>query len=193
MVLLWCCCASRACACVNADGGPIHVVAAGGIFDGRGLAMALALGASAVWVGTRFICAKEAGAPPRHQKAVIEAGYSDTIRTEIFTGRPLRIKKNPFVMEWDAKPQEMKKLLAQGIIPAVHEQTENKKKGIELGFKETMDRIPLLMGQDAAAITEILPAADIMEEMVGTCISIMHQNAGKVVAVGSVVNATASL
>jgi hypothetical protein len=32
-----------------------------------------------------------------------------------------------------------------------------------------------------------------MEEMVGTCISIMHQNAGKVVAVGSVVNATASL
>jgi len=174
-------------------GGPIHVVGAGGIFDGRGLAMALSLGASAVWVGTRFICAKEAGAPPRHQKAVIDAGYSDTIRTEIFTGRPLRIKKNPYVMDWDAKPQEMKKLLAQGIIPAVHEQAENKKKGIELGFQETMDRIPLLMGQDAAAITEILPAADIMEEMVGTCISILHQNVGKVVTVGSVVNATASL
>lgn len=34
---------------------------------GAGLAMALAFGAQAVWVGTRFICAKEAGAPPRHQ------------------------------------------------------------------------------------------------------------------------------
>jgi NAD(P)H-dependent flavin oxidoreductase YrpB (nitropropane dioxygenase family) len=37
---------------------PVMVVAAGGIYDGRGLAMSLALGASAVWVGTRFICAK---------------------------------------------------------------------------------------------------------------------------------------
>jgi hypothetical protein len=37
----------------------VLVVAAGGIFDGRGLAMALALGAAGVWVGTRFVCAKE--------------------------------------------------------------------------------------------------------------------------------------
>jgi hypothetical protein len=53
---------------------PIHVVAAGGIVDGRGLAMALALGAQAAWVGTRFICSTEAGAPKRHQEAVIQAG-----------------------------------------------------------------------------------------------------------------------
>ena len=52
-------------------GAPIHVMAAGGIFDGRGLAMALALGASGVWVGTRFVASQEAGAPPRHQKAVV--------------------------------------------------------------------------------------------------------------------------
>ena len=69
----------------------LQVVAAGGIFDGRGLAMALSLGASAVWVGTRFICAEEAGAPPRHQNAVLKAGYSDTIRTLIYTGRPMRV------------------------------------------------------------------------------------------------------
>jgi NAD(P)H-dependent flavin oxidoreductase YrpB (nitropropane dioxygenase family) len=55
-------------------GQPIHVIAAGGIFDGRGLAMALAMGAQAVWVGTRFICATEAGAPKRHQDAVVHAG-----------------------------------------------------------------------------------------------------------------------
>ena len=40
-------------------GEDVMVVAAGGIFDGRGLAMALSLGAHAVWVGTRFICSKE--------------------------------------------------------------------------------------------------------------------------------------
>jgi hypothetical protein len=71
------------------NGGPVHVVAAGGIFDGRGLAAALSWGAQAVWVGTRFICAKEAGAPPRHQQAVLKAGFHDTIRTLIFTGQSL--------------------------------------------------------------------------------------------------------
>merc|ERR1719356_1700229 len=40
-------------------GKQVSVVAAGGIFDGRGLAMALSLGADAVWVGTRFVASKE--------------------------------------------------------------------------------------------------------------------------------------
>jgi len=43
-------------------GRPIYVVAAGGIYDGRGLAMALSYGAQAVWVGTRFVMSKESGA-----------------------------------------------------------------------------------------------------------------------------------
>ena len=44
-----------------------------------GLAMALSLGAQAVWVGTRFVCAEEAGAPPRHQKGILNADYHDTV------------------------------------------------------------------------------------------------------------------
>ena len=76
-------------------------MAAGGIFDGRGLAMALALGASGVWVGTRFVASAEAGAPPRHQRAVVEADYDSTIRTIIFTGRPMRVRKNPMILNWE--------------------------------------------------------------------------------------------
>ena len=49
-------------------GEPVRVVAAGGIFDGRGLAMALSLGASAVWVGTRFLASLEADAPQVHKE-----------------------------------------------------------------------------------------------------------------------------
>jgi NAD(P)H-dependent flavin oxidoreductase YrpB (nitropropane dioxygenase family) len=41
-------------------GRPVQVVAAGGIFDGRGLAMSISMGAQAVWVGTRMICAAAA-------------------------------------------------------------------------------------------------------------------------------------
>jgi NAD(P)H-dependent flavin oxidoreductase YrpB (nitropropane dioxygenase family) len=43
------------------------------------------LGASGVWVGTRFILADEAGAPKAHQEAVRTAGFEDNIRTIIFT------------------------------------------------------------------------------------------------------------
>jgi NAD(P)H-dependent flavin oxidoreductase YrpB (nitropropane dioxygenase family) len=43
-------------------GKPVELVAAGGICDGRGVAAALMLGANAVWVGTRFVIARESGA-----------------------------------------------------------------------------------------------------------------------------------
>jgi NAD(P)H-dependent flavin oxidoreductase YrpB (nitropropane dioxygenase family) len=66
-------------------GQPVQVVAAGGLFNGNSLAAALMLGASGVWVGTRFILSDEAGAPKAHQEAVRTAGYEDNIRTIIFT------------------------------------------------------------------------------------------------------------
>ena len=45
----------------------VHVIAAGGIYDGRGLASALMYGAQGVWVGTRFVASTEAGAPKKHK------------------------------------------------------------------------------------------------------------------------------
>jgi NAD(P)H-dependent flavin oxidoreductase YrpB (nitropropane dioxygenase family) len=110
--------------------GPVHVVAAGGIFDGRGLAMALAYGASAVWVGTRFVCASEAGAPPRHQRAILDAGFHDTVRTVIFTGRPMRVLKNPYIMNWEeSRQQEIQELIASGVIPYTVDVNEKEKDG----------------------------------------------------------------
>merc|ERR1719487_789893 len=55
-------------------GKPVLVVAAGGIFDGRGLAMALSVGAAGVWVGTRFVAAEEAGAGPYHKDLLKKCG-----------------------------------------------------------------------------------------------------------------------
>ena len=55
------------------------VVAAGGIADGRGLAAVLALGASAAWVGTRFLLAEEAEVAPSQHQLIIDANESDTV------------------------------------------------------------------------------------------------------------------
>lgn len=50
-------------------GKTVQLVAAGGIFDGRGIAAALAMGAGAVWVGTRFVTARESAASKLGKKA----------------------------------------------------------------------------------------------------------------------------
>lgn len=60
------------------------------------------------------MCAKEAGAPPRHQEAIIKAGYHDTVRTIIFTGRPLRVLKTEYIDKWENDRQgEIKDLTSK--------------------------------------------------------------------------------
>jgi len=174
-------------------GGPIHVVAAGGIFDGRGLAMALNFGADAVWVGTRFVASEEAGAPKRHKQGVVTAGYHDTVRTVIYTGRPMRVKKSPFIMDWeDNKQQEIKDLTAKGVLPMAHLVGEYEKQGKEMSFQERMEATPMLMGQAAGAISEVKPAAVIMDEMVSEAIEVMRGSLSKVVPVSQVSTAPAA-
>jgi len=163
-------------------GDKVHVVAAGGIYDGRGLAMSLCQGADAVWVGTRFVAAKEAGAPPRHQNSVVSAGYSDTIRTVIYTGRPLRIRKTNYAVEWEKRPDKIRELTSQGIIPVEHDMMERMNSGKEITLKERMEVMPLLMGQTAGAIESIESADDIIQNMMKTCIQCLRENAGKIVS-----------
>jgi NAD(P)H-dependent flavin oxidoreductase YrpB (nitropropane dioxygenase family) len=82
-------------------GKPVQLVAAGGISNGQTLAASLMLGAAAVWIGTRFILCDESNASTAHQDAVRTAGFDDNIRTIIFSGRPLRIRNNPYVNNWE--------------------------------------------------------------------------------------------
>jgi len=57
-------------------------------------------GASGVWVGTRFVASEEAGAPPKHKKLVLSAGYDDIVRTLIYSGRPMSVRKRSYVTSW---------------------------------------------------------------------------------------------
>jgi len=145
-------------------GEKVHVVAAGAMYNGKSLAAALAFGAEAVWVGTRFVAAKEAGAPKGHQDAVVTADYTDTMRTIIFTGRPLRVRKNAYIESWESRPDDIKELVGKGIIPVVHDLEEREKKG-DIDEETEMNARPYLMGQVAAAINDVQPAKVIIDSM----------------------------
>jgi len=169
-------------------GEPVYVVAAGGIFDGRGLAMALCLGAQAVWVGTRFVASVEGGAPKNHKQAVVNAGYHDTIRTVIYTGRPMRVIKTQFNEEFSSKNQEIQELLNKGVIPIMNyaEKEEEKIKKGEIPMPsatEIANMRPLLVGQCAGAIHDILPAKQIIDDMVRVAIETIHTVEGKLTKV----------
>lgn len=95
-------------ACVDAvrghrsplTGQPIYVIGAGAVYDGRGLAANLMWGAQAVWVGTRFVASEESMAPKAHKDMLLSAGWEDAVTTLIYTGRPVRIRRTPYVDEW---------------------------------------------------------------------------------------------
>jgi len=89
------------------DAVDIPVVAAGGLFDGRGLAAALALGAQGVWMGTRFIASAEAHAGDLYRQAVVEASDEDTVRTRSYSGKPMRVRKNAWVEDWESRPADI--------------------------------------------------------------------------------------
>ncbi|EAW25331.1 NAD(P)H-dependent flavin oxidoreductase [Aspergillus fischeri NRRL 181] len=147
-------------------GQPALVVAAGGINDGRSLAASLMLGASGVWVGTRFVASEESGASRMHKEAVVRARYGETQRTLVVTGRPLRMLPNDYIKDWEKRPQEIADLTAKGIVPMMHD-LENEKE---------VD-MPFLMGDVSASIAEIKPAGDIVREMVQDAAEMLKKGA----------------
>jgi len=79
---------------------PVPVVAAGGIADGRGLVAALALGASGVLLGTRFVATRESMAPELYKKRVLESESGATTMTDVLTGLWARALANTFTRDY---------------------------------------------------------------------------------------------
>lgn len=131
------------------------VVAAGGIYDGRGLAAALMMGAVGVWVGTRFVASKEAGCSQGHKEAVVGAGWGDTVRTLVVSGRPLRVRRNEYIENWEGRGEVVRELVGKGVVPMEHDMEEDR--DVDL---------PYLMGVVSASINDIKPAKVIVDDMV---------------------------
>ncbi|WP_411287359.1 NAD(P)H-dependent flavin oxidoreductase [Phenylobacterium sp.] len=140
----------------------IPVVAAGGLYDGRGLAAALSLGAVGVWMGTRFIASHEAHAGDLYRQTIVEAADEDTIRTRSYSGKPMRVKKNPYVDDWERRPQDIQAFPMQAMV--------SHQAGVMGGIGGQIegldpDKSCFAMGQSAGGVREVLPAAEIVARL----------------------------
>lgn len=149
---------------VDAVGDRVPVVAAGGIFDGRGLAAALALGADGVWVGTRFIATPEARGVSGYKQRLVASHEDATTVSRAYSGKTMRVLRNRYTDHFDAHPEELQPFPAQ-LGKAFHDGA------LHLGADETAEGVdPDLecypAGQGVGGITGLVPAGEVVAGMV---------------------------
>jgi len=148
---------------VDAVGDRVPVVAAGGIFDGRGLAAALSLGADGVWVGTRFIATPEARAVVGYKDTLVALHEDETVVSRAYTGKTCRVVRTPYTQYFEEHPDELQPFPAQA--------GRAMKDGVfHLGADETAEvdttREFMPAGQGAGAIQSLIPAAELVRQFV---------------------------
>jgi enoyl-[acyl-carrier protein] reductase II len=148
---------------VDAVGEKVPVVAAGGIFDGRGLAAALTLGADGVWLGTRFIATHEARTVPGYKEALLRSHEDDTVISRGFTGKTLRAIRNDWTQYIEEHPEELSKFPEQ-MGKAVSANALHLGGDENTVVDEKKESYP--SGQGVGAIQELEPAGDIVRRIV---------------------------
>jgi nitronate monooxygenase len=149
---------------VDAVGGRIPVVACGGLADGRGLAAGLMLGASGAMLGTRFYASQEAAGADAAKERIRAASGDDSLRSIVFdisrrnvwpapfTGRCLR---NHFLERWYGRELE----LMRGL-------DEEAGRVAEARRSHDFDVAPVIAGEAAGLVREVLPAREIVDRIV---------------------------
>jgi nitronate monooxygenase len=143
----------------------VPVMAAGGIASGRTLAGALAAGAEGAWVGTALLATPEAvEVSSAHKQRIVQSDGEDTVYTEVFDiveeqlfgitwpdGIASRAYRNRFVEEWHRREHELRGRLSE-IAPSYAEALRAR----------DPEATAVLMGQSAAFVDAIRPAADVV-------------------------------
>jgi enoyl-[acyl-carrier protein] reductase II len=149
---------------VDAVGDRVPVVAAGGIFDGRGLAAALALGADGVWVGTRFIATPEARSVVGYKDALLRSAEDGTTITRAYSGKTMRVVRNEYTRFFDEHSDELQPFPAQ-LGRSISD------KAFHLGGDDQTPEVDPAQecypaGQGVGAIHELVPAGELVRRFV---------------------------
>ena len=158
---------------VDAVGAQVPVVAAGGLFDGRGLAAALSLGADGIWVGTRFIATPEARAVAGYKDRLLASAEDATTITRAYTGKTCRVIRNSYTDEFAAAggtpepfPGQVLRSMGDG---ANHLGCDADEPGVD------PDREFMPAGQGMGAIDELVPAADLVRQFVAEAEAVLDR------------------
>ena len=148
------------------DAVRIPVVATGGIADGRGVAAALALGASAAQVGTGFLRAPEAGIHPAWAEALARAAPEDTVVSRAFSGRAGRSLSTDYVRAAisDDAPQPAPYPVQRGLTAAM------RVAAVKAG---DVSRMQAWAGQ-SAGLARAEPAREILERIWDDALAILR-------------------
>jgi enoyl-[acyl-carrier protein] reductase II len=136
------------------DAVSVPVIAAGGFADGRGFLAALALGACGIQLGTRLICSVESEAAPGYKQRVLEAAETDTLVTEVLTGKTVRTIATPALREYEASR------LAGADASRLGELKKHFRSAMRAGQRE---EYPAVAGEISGMVREILPVREIVE------------------------------
>src|SRR5262245_11819919 len=174
----------------------VPVVAAGGIADGRTVAAALALGAEAVWVGTRLIASFEANAHPQYKDRVVAAGVEDTARHFIFgpefPDASTRGLRNRIVREWERRDDPPPyKVVSESELPVIgHARLFGQEFPMKrfCGFPPTpefmgdLEEMSLLAGGSVGQAKRRMRRADIIDEMMDGAEVVIRKRLGSITA-----------
>lgn len=144
------------------------IVAAGGIASGEGMLAMLALGASAVSIGTRFIASAEAGVSNEYKNAVVGSGMQDIVLTERISGTPCTIINTPYAKKIGYKQNLFEKLLSTNSATKKYFKALTHMRGMKWladSIKPGNYHTLWCAGQSVELIKEIKPVKDIISDL----------------------------
>ncbi|MCS6925910.1 MAG: DUF561 domain-containing protein [Candidatus Binatia bacterium] len=150
------------------DAVTVPVLAAGGIADGRGLVAALALGASGVWMGTRFVASEEALAHINYKNKIVEIDEEGTVVTRCHSGKPCRLIRNRFTESWEGREHEILPFPLQMI-------KVGREAAMKARYEGKVEEGGLAAGQISGMITSIKPAGQIVRDVIAEAVAVCQE------------------
>jgi NAD(P)H-dependent flavin oxidoreductase YrpB (nitropropane dioxygenase family) len=143
--------------------GPVPVLAAGGIMNGRQMAGCMAMAAAGVWTGSVWLATPESGLSPVLQQKIVEAGSRDTVRSKARTGKYSRQLRSDWHRAWDAPdaPDTLPMPLMGMVVEAAFGRITRE---AERGHDGARALASYFMGQGIGLVDQIASATSIVQQ-----------------------------